>query len=182
MKIYTKTGDKGETALVGGKRVAKNHIRIEACGTIDELIAHIGVVRDHSENRIIIRELVHIQDKLMISAAILASAGDEFSGKLPKLFDKDIVWLEKRIDRMEKQLPGLAGFILPGGHPAVSFCHLARTMCRRAERVTIGLYDSADLPDVLLKFLNRLSDFLFVLARFLSRQFQSEEIPWRARL
>jgi len=182
MKIYTKTGDKGETAMIGGKRVAKNHLRIEAYGTIDELIAYVGVVRDHSENQEIIKDLIHVQDKLMVSAAILASEVDEFSEKLPKLFDEDIVWLEKRIDRMEEQLPSLASFILPGGHPAVSFCHVARTVCRRAERVTLGLYDDANLPDVLLKFLNRLSDFLFILARFLSSQFQSEEIPWRARL
>ncbi len=182
MKIYTKTGDKGTTALIGGKRVPKNHVKIEAYGTIDELIAYIGVVRDHSENKEVTDDLIRIQDKLMISAAVLASGGDEFYEKLPNLFDKDIVWLEKRIDKMEEHLPDLTSFILPGGHPSVSFCHVARTICRRAERVTLNLSDSANIPDAVLRFLNRLSDYLFVLSRYLSSQFKTEEIPWQTAL
>ena len=182
MKIYTKTGDKGTTALIGGKRVPKNHLRIEAYGTVDELIADIAVVRDHSEKREIVEDLINVQGKLMVLAAILASGGDEFYEKLPKLFEEDIVWLEKRIDKMEKHLPDLTSFILPGGHPAVSFCHVARTVCRRAERVTLNLSDSTDVPGVLLRFLNRLSDYLFVLSRYLGSQFQTEEIPWHTPL
>lgn len=182
MKIYTKTGDKGTTALIGGKRVPKTHLKIEAYGTVDELTAFIGVVRDHLENKGITDDLIHIQGKLMISAAILASGSDEFYRKLPKLFDEDIVWLEKRIDRMEEDLPDLKNFILPGGHPAVSFCHVSRTVCRRAERVTLNLSDSINIPNELLRFLNRLSDYLFVLSRYLGNHFQSEEIPWQSSL
>lgn len=182
MKIYTKSGDKGTTELIGGKRVPKNHKQIEAYGTTDELIAVIGVVRDHSENRKINEDLLTIQDKLMIVATILASGGSELSGKLPKLFEEDIVWLEKRIDRMEEQLPKLKHFILPGGHPVISFCHLARTVCRRAERITLNLSDSTDSADAALKYLNRLSDYLFVLSRYLGNQLKVEEIPWRTPL
>ena len=132
MKIYTKTGDKGTTELIGGKRVPKNHIQIEAYGTVDELIAFIAVVRDHTDDQETIDDLINVQDKLMIIATILASGGDELLEGLPKLFEEDIVWLEKRIDKMEKQLPQLKNFVLPGGHKAVSFCHVARTVCRRA--------------------------------------------------
>ncbi|MGD2033932.1 MAG: cob(I)yrinic acid a,c-diamide adenosyltransferase [Bacteroidales bacterium] len=182
MKIYTKKGDNGTTELIGGKRVPKNHLRIEAYGTIDELIAFIGVVRDHCENREISDDLLHIQNKLMIAAAILASEGEEYEGVLPKLFDKDIVRLEKRIDRMEEQLPNLTSFVLPGGHRSVSFCHVARTVCRRAERVSMSLYKDAGLQDVVLRYLNRLSDYLFVLSRLLGRQFHADEIPWHSAL
>ena len=182
MKIYTKTGDKGTTELIGGKRVLKNHIQIEAYGTIDELIAVIGLVRDFSENKEISQDLIHVQDKLMIIAGIFASVGDELHKKLPKLFNEDIVWLEKRIDKMEEHLPNLTNFIIPGGHPAVSFCHLARTVCRRAERAVVGIDTIADSSDVPLKYLNRLSDYLFVLSRHLGRQFSANEIPWQAGL
>ncbi len=182
MKIYTKTGDNGTTALIGGIRVPKNHLRIEAYGTLDELIAYAGVVRDHVTNEELSKNLIHIQDKLMVCAAILASGNDEFYEKLPKLSNEDIVWLEKQIDKMEEKLPKLNKFILPGGHPAVSFCHVARTVCRRAERITLSLYNSTTIPELLLKYLNRLSDYLFVLSRLLSREFQAIEIPWQTSL
>ena len=182
MKIYTKTGDKGTTELIGGKRVPKNHIQIEAYGTVDELIAFIAVVRDHTDDQETIDDLINVQDKLMIIATILASGGDELLEGLPKLFEEDIVWLEKRIDKMEKQLPQLKNFVLPGGHKAVSFCHVARTVCRRAERITLSIYDSTNSTGILLRYLNRLSDYLFVLSRHFSRQFKTKEIPWRTTL
>jgi len=182
MKIYTKTGDKGTTELIGGKRVPKNHAQLEAYGTVDELIAFIAVVRDYSESKEIVEDLIHVQDKLMVVATILASGGDELLEKLPKLFEEDIVWLETHIDRMEEQLPKLTSFILPGGHPAVSFCHVARTVCRRAERVIYNLSGSVNYPEILLRYLNRLSDYLFVLSRYLSIQKKTKEIPWQTAL
>ena len=182
MKIYTKTGDKGTTELIGGKRVPKNHKQIEAYGTVDELIAFIAVIRDHTDDQNIVDDLIHIQDKLMVIATILASGGDELLEGLPKLFEEDIVWLEKRIDIMEEQLPDLKSFVLPGGHETVSFCHVARTVCRRAERRTLSLYDSTNSTGISLRYLNRLSDYLFVLSRHFGSQFKTKEIPWRTPL
>jgi cob(I)alamin adenosyltransferase len=182
MKIYTKTGDKGTTELIGGKRVPKNHKQIEAYGTVDELIAFIAVVRDHTKDQNIINDLIHIQDKLMVVATILASGGDEILQGLPKLFEEDIVWLEKRIDNMEEQLPNLTSFVLPGGHKAVSFCHVARTVCRRTERTILSLYDSTNSQNIVLRYINRLSDYLFVLSRHFSSQLKTKEIPWHTPL
>jgi cob(I)alamin adenosyltransferase len=182
MKIYTRKGDKGITSLIGGKRVQKNHLRIEAYGTIDELIANVGVVRDHIKNKEKIAELIQIQDQLMICAAILASDCDDCDRKIPKLSDEYIVWLETRIDGMEKNLVVLKNFILPGGHPAVSFCHVARTVCRRAERAVTTLAASHQVPDILIRYLNRLSDYFFVLSRALSLELKAREIPWLPKL
>lgn len=182
MKIYTKTGDKGTTSLIGGKRIAKNHIRIEAYGTVDELIAQTGVVRDHLENRSLQDDLVSVQDQLMICAAILATDNDSKTTKIPKLSEERIVWLEKRIDTMEAKLKPLNNFILPGGHPAVSFAHVARTICRRAERCIISLSVASEVPDTIIMYFNRLSDYFFVLARFISLEFKADEIHWEPRL
>ena len=179
MKIYTRSGDKGTTALIGGKRVRKNHVRIEAYGTVDELIAYIGVVRDHSKDDDVVKDLVKVQDELMVCAAILASDCDDCQTKIPKLSSDSVVWLESAIDKMEEKLPQITSFILPGGHPAVSFCHVARTVCRRAERLTLSLVDKTFVPEVVIRYLNRLSDYLFVLARRLSVDFQAVEIPWQ---
>jgi cob(I)alamin adenosyltransferase len=182
MKIYTKTGDKGTTSLIGGKRVAKDHIRIEAYGTVDELIAHVGVVRDHLENKALQDELISVQDQLMICAAVLANDTESNTLKIPKLSEERIVWLEKRIDAMEVKLKPLKNFILPGGHPAVSFAHVARTTCRRAERCIISLTEASEVPDTIIMYFNRLSDYFFVLARFISRELKAKEIHWEPRL
>jgi cob(I)alamin adenosyltransferase len=182
MNIYTKTGDKGTTSLIGGERVAKNNIRIEAYGTVDELIAFLGVVRDMVQEEKKKSGLIKIQDDLMVCAAILATDCDNCNAKIPKLSSRSIVWLETEIDIMEKTLPKLTNFILPGGHLAVSFCHVARTVCRRAERKVVDLMDSATVPEEILQFLNRLSDYLFVLSRQLSVDFQAVEIPWQVEL
>lgn len=182
MKIYTKKGDKGTTSLIGGKQVKKNHIRIMAYGSVDELIAVIGVVRDHINNEEKIDQLVQVQDKLMVIAAILATDCDDCDVVLPKLSDESIVWLEAKIDIMEKKLPTLSKFLLPGGHPAVSFCHVARTVCRRTEREVITLAETTTVPEIIIRYLNRLSDYLFVLSRALGVDFKATEIPWQPLL
>jgi cob(I)alamin adenosyltransferase len=182
MKIYTKTGDKGTTSLIGGKRVPKNHQRIEAYGTVDELIAFLGVVRDHVNKPVIQKNIIKIQDELMICAAILATDTDASRANIPKLSDNSVVWLETEIDKMEKGLTKLTKFILPGGHPAVSFCHVARTICRRAERITIGIEEKETSCDAVVRYLNRLSDYLFVLSRHISVDNQAIEITWQPLL
>lgn len=178
MKIYTKTGDSGTTSLIGGKRVPKFHERIEAYGTVDELICHIALVRDLIQHATISEKLIFIQDRLMTCAAILATDCEDCNIKLPKFSEKDIEIIEKEIDEMEKQLEPLKSFILPGGHPTVSQCHIARTICRRAERKALALSQNYKVDDFVLKFLNRLSDYLFVLARFISKLNKANEIPW----
>jgi cob(I)alamin adenosyltransferase len=182
MKIYTKTGDKGTTALIGGKRVSKNHQRIEAYGTVDELIAFLGVVRDHVSNPDVQKNIIRVQDELMVCAAILATDSDARNINIPKLSETSVVWLETEIDNMEKVLTPLTKFLLPGGHPSVSFCHVARTVCRRAERMTLGINDKWSYTTEVVKYLNRLSDYLFVLSRFLSVDNQVIEITWQPLL
>jgi cob(I)alamin adenosyltransferase len=182
MKIYTKTGDKGETSLIGGKRVPKYHIRIEAYGTVDELISFIGLIRDQAIDEITKNKLIQIQDRLMTCAAILATDCDDNFIKIPKLSEGDIEFLEKEIDGIALQVPSLDSFILPGGHPVVSLTHVARTICRRAERQTLRLSAEAQVPELIIKYLNRLSDYLFMLARKLSVDLQSVEITWKPKL
>lgn len=182
MKIYTKSGDKGTTALIGGRRVPKNDLRIEAYGTVDELISFTGLVRDHADDEKTVRDLVRIQDQLMVCAAILSTPEDARDARIPKLSDEDIVWIETNIDRMEEELPPISNFVLPGGHPSVSFAHVARTICRRAERVTLTLSESAEVPELILRYLNRLSDYFFVLSRYLSSLHRAVEIPWQPLL
>ncbi|MBN1953184.1 MAG: cob(I)yrinic acid a,c-diamide adenosyltransferase [Bacteroidales bacterium] len=181
MKIYTKKGDKGETSLIGGKRISKDHIRIEAYGTVDELIAYVGLLRDQLEFRLQKDELIQIQDHLMVCAAMLAYDGDDPEVKLPKLSAKAIVWVEQAIDEMEKQLEVLDHFILPGGHPVVSQVHIARTVCRRAERRIVSLNEVTKVDECIIQYFNRLSDYLFVLARFASDKLGAGEIPWKTR-
>jgi cob(I)alamin adenosyltransferase len=182
MKIYTKTGDKGKTSLVGGKIVSKNHQRIEAYGTVDELIAFLGLLRDHLKKENLQSKIIKIQDDLMICAAILATDCDNCEIKIPKLSEENIVWLETEIDNMENTLPRLSKFILPGGHPAVSFCHVARTVCRRAERTILSINDIEKIPVEILKYMNRLSDYLFVFSRLLTIEYQAVEITWQPLL
>jgi len=179
MKVYTKTGDKGTTSLIGGKRVPKNHQRIEAYGTVDELIAFLGLLRDQVNNSDHQSMIIKIQDDLMICASILASDCENCEVKIPKLSNDKIVWLETEIDKMEIRLPKLSKFILPGGHPAVSTCHISRTICRRTEREVLRIEDIDKIPSDVLIYLNRLSDFLFVFSRLLTIENQAIEITWQ---
>lgn len=182
MKIYTKTGDKGETSLIGGTRVPKHHIRIEAYGTIDELNSYIGLVRDHITDKNTFELLIGIQENLFEIGALLASDPERSKMKLPTIQEHSVSTLEQSIDQMNNSLPELKTFILPGGHPSVSFCHIARCVCRRAERKVIKLSENSKVDDLIIKYLNRLSDYLFVLARIISKDVQAQEIPWKPAL
>lgn len=185
MKIYTKTGDDGTTGLFGGTRVPKHHIRIESYGTLDELNSWIGLIRDQQIDKSSKQVLIKIQEKLFTVGALLAIDPEKEklkSGKdrlnIPKIDSGDLNLLEKEIDLMEQDLPPMTHFILPGGHTTVSYCHIARTICRRAERLVSQLNDFEPVDPILLSYINRLSDFLFVLARKLSYDVQAEEIRW----
>ncbi|MEO0571869.1 MAG: cob(I)yrinic acid a,c-diamide adenosyltransferase [Bacteroidota bacterium] len=179
MKIYTKTGDKGITALFTGKRVPKHHIRIESYGTLDELNSWLGLIRDQEIDTHYQKILIQIQDKLFTLGAILATEPTKDNRlKIPRITDTDSKLLEQEIDAMNEKLPLMTHFILPGGHTAVSYCHVARTVCRRAERMMALLHNEAPLPDTVLAYVNRLSDYLFVLARKLSKDLKAEEVKW----
>lgn len=182
MKIYTKTGDKGQTSLVGGKRVPKSHERIEAYGTVDELLSYVGLLRDLLESDTRKAFLTQVQDRLMICAAILAADCEDCEYKIPEILDVDIRELELEMDKMELILDPISSFVLPGGHPVISHCHVARTICRRAERIVVRLSEKYFVPEKLIKYINRLSDYLFVLARMLTKDLNIEEIPWKPRL
>jgi len=182
-KIYTRTGDKGQTSLIGGTRVPKFHPRIEAYGTIDELNSYIGLIRDHDIDQHFKDILLEIQDRLFTAESIIAlDPGAEATVKLPALAEPDITLLENEIDRMNDVLPELKSFILPGGHPVVSYCHIARCICRRAERHTIRLAQSQPVEEKVIQYLNRLSDYLFVLARRLAKDLGASETHWKARV
>jgi len=185
MKIYTKTGDKGTTALFGGTRVSKHHIRIDSYGTIDELNAWLGLIRDQKIDSHSKKLLAIIQDKLFTIGAILATDPEKAllkSGKerlnIPKINASDIELLEKEMDAMNESLPPMTHFILPGGHTTVSYCHIARTVCRRAERMATQLFEKEPFDENVLSYINRLSDYLFVLARKLSKDLKADEIKW----
>ena len=185
MKVYTKTGDKGTTALFGGTRVPKHHIRIDSYGTIDELNSYIGLIRDQAIDNSSKTVLVNIQDKLFTIGAILATDPEKQvlkNGKdrlnIPKVEEADIETLEAEIDKMEQGLPPMTHFVLPGGHTTVSYCHITRCVCRRAERLASELNSISPFDERALKYLNRLSDYLFVLARKLSYDLNAEEIKW----
>ena len=179
MKIYTKTGDTGTTGLFGGGRVSKSHYRVEAYGTVDELNAYIGMVRDQEVNQKRKAILVDIQNHLFSIGADMATAHDAGKAKIPKLSEEDIIQLENEIDQMEETLPEMRHFILPGGHVSVSFCHMARCVCRRAERLSVALDQKEAVDPLAIKYLNRLSDYLFVLSRKISQEVGAEEIPWK---
>lgn len=185
MKIYTKTGDGGTTALFGGTRVPKHHIRIQSYGTLDELNSWLGMLRDQGLAPRHGDFLLQIQDRLFTAGAMLATEPEKAktkSGKerlqIPKLSAADVEALEGEIDALNDALPPMTHFILPGGHPTVSTCHVARTVCRRAERMTTLLAEHSEVSEVVLAYLNRLSDYLFVLARKLSSEVQAKEIRW----
>lgn len=188
MKVYTKTGDKGTTALFGGTRVPKDHIRIESYGTLDELNSHIGLIRDQAINTRYKEVLIRIQDRLFTAGAILATPPDKEmlkNGKprleIPRISEADIEVLETEIDAMEAELPPMTHFVLPGGHTTVSYCHIARCVCRRAERLSVHLSHSEPIDELVIKYLNRLSDYLFVLARKLSLDLRADEVKWIPR-
>ena len=186
MKIYTKTGDTGTTSLIGGKRVKKNNLRIESYGTIDELNSYIGLIKDqkgignNDKN-----SLLKIQHELFVIGAMLATAPDKETLKngkervtISKINKHSILFLEEEIDKMDEKLPQMTHFILPGGHQTVSFCHIARCVCRRAERLSVELNEKEKVSNVLIIYLNRLSDYLFTLARKLSKELLVDEIKW----
>ncbi|MBK6523105.1 MAG: cob(I)yrinic acid a,c-diamide adenosyltransferase [Bacteroidia bacterium] len=182
MKIYTKTGDKGETSLIGGTRVPKHHIRIEAYGTVDELNSYIGLVRDLiTEKHAQFKLLVEVQDRLFTMGSILAADPEKNKMKLPELKESDIELLEKAIDEMDKVLPTMKHFVLPGGHATISQVHIARCICRRAERNVLHLNDVFPVNDLTFKYLNRLSDYLFTLSRQLAIDYKATETPWLPR-
>lgn len=185
MKIYTKTGDKGTTALFGGTRVPKYHLRIESYGTIDELNSYIGLIRDQEIPLDIKNKLTRIQNELFTLGAMLATPPEKETLKngkerlnIPKITDDSIAFLENEIDTMNESLPPMTHFVLPGGHTTVSYCHIARCVCRRAERLSVALNDEEALDANVLQYTNRLSDYLFVLARKLTQDLQAEEIKW----
>lgn len=180
-KIYTRLGDKGETSLLGGSRVPKYHIRIEAYGTIDELNSFIGVVRDMEISKEYQKVLLRIQQDLFVAESILASDDQSLLETLPNLKEEDIMFLENKIDEMNQVLPELRHFILPGGHPTVSAAHVARCVCRRAERIIIALSEQSHVPPVIITYFNRLSDYLFVLSRKLAYDNGVDDVIWKAR-
>jgi cob(I)alamin adenosyltransferase len=183
-KIYTRTGDQGKTSLIGGSKVSKSHIRIEAYGTVDELNSYIGLVSDNLRDQHAKTILKEIQDGLFIIGSSLACDPDkEPLMKLPDLNESDVDMLEKEIDHMSDELPPMKNFILPGGHLAVSTTHVARCVCRRAERCCVNMQQQEMLIDpLILKYLNRLSDYLFILARYIAHTLHVEEIPWKPRV
>jgi cob(I)alamin adenosyltransferase len=178
IRIYTKTGDKGETSLIGGTRVPKHHIRIEAYGTVDELNSWVGLLRDEVSDATTKKLLIEVQDRLFTIGSLLAADPGKNKMKLPELSAADIALLENEIDAIDAVVPPMKNFVLPGGNVIVSHCHIARCVCRRAERCITHLSESTDVPELLLQYLNRLSDYLFMLSRKLSHDLNAEEIPW----
>ena len=180
MKIYTKTGDRGTTSLLGGSIVPKDHPRLDAYGTLDELNAWIGLLGDLLSEPGTLEILLDIQDRIMAGSALLANERGEHESGIPGISEEDINRLEKEIDKMDGLLEPLKNFILPGGHTTISYCHLARTTCRRAERLTVRFIKDSEQMAILVKYLNRLSDFLFILSRKIARDLDIEEKLWQA--
>lgn len=183
MKIYTRKGDEGKTSLIGGKRVDKNDIRIESYGTVDELNSWVGMLRDlTSSDNETYEQLLEIQDRLFTIGSLLAQSPEGSKMELPQLNADDINFLERSIDKMNENLPEMKSFVLPGGHTTVSNCHITRCVCRRAERLVVALHDSTDDYKKTLQYLNRLSDYLFVLSRKLTLDLDAKEIPWKPKM
>jgi cob(I)alamin adenosyltransferase len=184
LKIYTKTGDGGSTSLVGGTRVSKANLRIETYGTIDELNSWIGLLRDQAVNESRRDLLKEIQDRLFTIGSNLASESDQTKKKIPDLIESDIELLENEMDKIDAQIEPMRFFILPGGNQSISFGHLARTVCRRAERLTIRLSETEGeyVNELIIKYINRLSDYLFVLCRMMHKELQVDEIAWKPRV
>lgn len=185
MKIYTKTGDKGLTSLFGGSRVLKSDLRIESYGTIDELNSNIGLLRDNLTQVSLKNNLLKIQNQLFTIGAMLATNPDKKTLKngkdrlnIPTINSKDVFYLEHQIDKLNANLPEMTHFIIPGGHPIVSSCHISRTICRRAERSIVALKENSFVENAIVEYINRLSDYLFVLARKLTLIYKAEEVFW----
>jgi cob(I)alamin adenosyltransferase len=182
MKIYTKKGDEGKTGLIGGTRVMKSSMRIEAYGTTDELNSYIGLLRDQEIDPNYVEQLIEIQDRLFTIGSILASDPEKSIMKIPDLRTEDVELLEKWMDEMDEMLPEMKSFILPGGHTTVSYCHIARCVCRRGERIIVDLSSSEFVDAIVLKYMNRLSDYLFVLGRKIAQDLNATEQPWKPRM
>ena len=178
MKVYTKKGDSGTTQLLGGTRVSKGNLKIESYGTIDELNSFIGLIRDQEISEKYINQILEIQDRLFTIGSHLATDFEKSKMKLPTISDLDIEQLEIWMDEMDKKLPEMKSFVLPGGHTTVSYCHVSRCICRRAERVIVLLNESEFVEPLILKYVNRLSDYLFVLSRKLTLDLNAKEQPW----
>jgi len=183
-KIYTKTGDKGTTSLIGGTKVPKSDIRIDAYGTVDELNSWIGLINDYLNDDYLKEELKEIQDRLFtIGSALATDIYRNLKMQLPDLHDVDVEFLEQKIDVMTAQLPEMKTFVLPGGHVTVSSIHIGRCVCRRAERLVVQMQQNEIIvDDKVIRYLNRLSDYLFTLARYAAQKLGVEEIPWKARM
>ncbi len=182
MKIYTKTGDEGTTSLFGGKRISKSELRIDTYGTIDELNAWMGVLRDQDVNQKRKDTLIEIQDRLFTIGSILATEPENMKVKIPSLSETDVTFLEKEMDGMDAILQPMRFFVLPGGHSSISWGHVARTVCRRAERLVIALHLAEKVDSLVIKYLNRLSDYLFMLCRMMTQELGVEETPWKPRM
>jgi cob(I)alamin adenosyltransferase len=182
MKIYTKTGDEGTTSLFGGKRVSKSDLRIDTYGTIDELNAYVGLLRDQEVNQKRKKVLEEVQDRLFTIGSMLATEPGNTKVKIPVLQEADVRFLEQQIDEMDAALEPMRFFVLPGGHPSVSFGHVARTVCRRAERLVIALHQVEPVAPLVIQYMNRLSDYLFVLCRKMAHEVQINETPWHPRM
>lgn len=181
MKIYTKNGDRGKTSLIGGKKVSKHDLQVEAYGSIDELNSFIGLLKDYSKNDEVNQVLFKVQLKLFTIGSILAQENTSTNSVILEKLNisaKDTNFIESQIDKLEKKLPKLSKFIIPGGHKLVSYCHVSRSICRRAERKITKLSDSVKLDSNILPYINRLSDFLFVLSRYFSKELDIEESYW----
>jgi len=179
MKIYTKKGDKGKTQLLGGSMVDKNHIKLECYGTIDELNSFIGNIYDQEISAFHKEILFDIQNQLFNLGSIISFDGEKDKIQLPNITIQNIKMIEKAIDKMEEELPMLKAFILPSGHPIASKCHIARTVCRRAERNLVALIQEEAINNLHIQYLNRLSDYLFVLARTILKENNVQEIKWQ---
>ena len=178
MKIYTKKGDKGKTQLLGGTEIDKDHIRLHCYGSIDELNAFIGHIYDQDINISHKKTLLNIQNKLFNLGSLISFDGEKTKIKLPNINTKDITYIEECIDKIEEALPSLTNFILPSGHKIASLCHIARTVCRRTERHMVNLYKVQQIDQLHLQYMNRLSDYLFVLARIIIIEHNGKEMIW----
>ncbi|MEQ9290595.1 MAG: cob(I)yrinic acid a,c-diamide adenosyltransferase [Cyclobacteriaceae bacterium] len=178
MKIYTKKGDDGTTGLLGGIRVSKGDLKIEAYGTVDELNSYMGLLRDQDVLMVKSDELILVQNNLFVIGSALASAPGKSKVSIPELTNMEIKYLENQIDLMDKDLPEMRNFVLPGGHQSVSFCHVARCVCRRAERLVVRLAEVEEVSELVIKYLNRLSDYLFTLSRWMTHVLGATETPW----
>jgi cob(I)alamin adenosyltransferase len=183
-KIYTKTGDKGTTSLIGGTKVPKSHLRIEAYGTVDELSSWLGLCKDILEQAQERATLQEVQDRLFtLNASLACDPEKEPKLRIPDLLESDVTFLENEIDRMNEVIPAMKSFIVTGGHPVVSQIHIARCVCRRAERCCVRLeLESHEVEPIIIIYLNRLSDYLFVLGRYVAHQLNVPEMPWRPRV